>query len=293
MLRTALATLTAFLFLTTNAAAWTPPGDRSANNALVNQFVEVAEQFWAARGVAPCPTANLDVRLADDLSDGDAFERADGRAVLSGCRVWFLASLVAKAQSGRPGNDDQIYLCRIVVHELGHTGGLDDSNEGVMNPAGVYAESTPFECRQWGARAVAHAGAMPRAPHIEITIGTCPDAAAWGDMLEGCTYPDGHIYVSASSKPFLRAHEMGHVFDFEVLTDGDHHWFARMFGIRGPWSDWKREVFADAYANCDLRTKPWADHGKLVGLFEGGHGYNPPLKRHRAICDAIKRIGRR
>lgn len=137
-------------FAPASAMAWTPPGDRPARNALVDQVVAIGQDFWHARNVNTCPTANLDVRLASDLSDGKAWQAAYGRAQMDGCKMWLLTSLVAKAQAGRPGNEAAGYLCRTIVIELGHTGGLDDyANDGAMSPTATYAQGTPFACRRW------------------------------------------------------------------------------------------------------------------------------------------------
>lgn len=156
MLRAALAIAVALgLLLPAAADAWTPPGDRPANNALIAQIVPIVYRFWEDRDVHPCPRAQLDLRLADDLSDGKPWQRAYGRGQLGGCKVWLLTSLVASAQGRRPGNDWATYLCRTATIEVGHTAGLDDDygSDGVMDPSADFTHGTPFACRQWSARA--------------------------------------------------------------------------------------------------------------------------------------------
>jgi hypothetical protein len=136
----------------TAASAWTgvPPGDRPARNTLVDQAVAIGQDFWHDRNVGTCPTTRLNVRFADDLSDGKPWQAAYGRGQMNGCKIWLLTSLVRRAQSGRPGNDWVAYLCSTVVMELGHTGGLDDfANDGAMTPGAPYAK-TPYACRRWG-----------------------------------------------------------------------------------------------------------------------------------------------
>lgn len=154
MKRVALICAVLLLSLAPAAQAWTPPGDRPANNALVNRAVAVAEGFWHSRGVNVCPQSHLDVRLASDLSGGIPGQYAYGRGQLDGCRVWFLTSLVASAQGQRPGNEMAVYLCRTAVIEIGHTGGLDDAygTSGVMDPAASYRRGTPWACREWARR---------------------------------------------------------------------------------------------------------------------------------------------
>lgn len=153
MLRFALAIIAVGLLMPSAASAWTPPGDRPANNALIAEVVPIVYRFWEDRDVHPCPRAQLDVRLASDLSDGLPWQKAFGRGQLGGCKVWFLTSLVANAQSHRAGNDWATYLCRTAMIEIGHTAGLDDDygSESVMDPAADFVHGTPFVCRQWSA----------------------------------------------------------------------------------------------------------------------------------------------
>jgi hypothetical protein len=78
------------------------------------------------------------------------------------------------------------------------------------------------------------------------------------------------IYYVGRLDPFVRNHELGHVFDDELLNDGDRHFFTRMMGLRGPWVQAPTEVlgalqggdrspnewFADWYANARLGNDP-------------------------------------
>jgi hypothetical protein len=137
----------------------------------------------------------------------------------------------------------------------------------------------------------AASASKPNPLRVQIIRAECPDLSA--DMTEGCAYPDGRIYLQPGSSAFLAAHEMGHEFDWQRLTDGDHNWFAKMAQIRGPWSDWKREVFADAYANCAIERNRWTHHGAYDASYDGGHFYNPTPRRHKAICAGIARIATR
>jgi hypothetical protein len=105
------------------ASAFHPPGDRTASNDLVNEVTAIASDYWAARDVNACPKHQLDTHLADDLSNGEAWQAAYGRGELGGCTVWFLSSLVTRAEKRRPGNDLEVFLCRTAVMEIGHTGG--------------------------------------------------------------------------------------------------------------------------------------------------------------------------
>jgi hypothetical protein len=116
----------------------------------------------------------------------------------------------------------------------------------------------------------------------------CPDGG--GDCAYAAT---AQIYVE-DGDPFALWHEIGHVFDAQRLSDRDRGWFERKLRLTGPWTsgtglDGLRspsEWFADAYAACALGLSP--DHGVWVVAY----GYDPPARRHRAICRAIRRVGR-
>jgi hypothetical protein len=136
----------------------------------------------------------------------------------------------------------------------------------------------------WPAVAVADAP-LPRSFAVRAT--PCPFvvAAACAD-LENAT-----VYVARGEPPFILYHELGHLYDFQDLTDGDREWFTRMLGLSGPWNQGSgpmaqespMERFADAYATCALGWRP--DRGQWAVAY----GYEPTGKRHRSICRAIAR----
>jgi hypothetical protein len=131
------------------AAASTYPGERDAmTNPLVRQTVQIAQDFWHARGVQPCSAPN--VMLADSLWDTDVEVGVEpaGRADQPGCNVWIHAEIVSNAQDLYMGGSETLNLCVTVVHEMGHSAGLGHTEDGsgVMGAQGL---AVPYECKVW------------------------------------------------------------------------------------------------------------------------------------------------
>jgi hypothetical protein len=105
----------------------------------------------------------------------------------------------------------------------------------------------------------ASAQAFPLPPRFSVTVAPCPCAFP-GQVAPptGYAYPDGTVYIDPSVQTRTSLwHELGHVFDFERLTDGDRNWFVRAFHRGGGWDAWFQpdgmgfnEVFADEYSAC-------------------------------------------
>lgn len=138
--------------------------------------------------------------------------------------------------------------------------------------------------------ATAQTPRVPQPANMTVIPAACPTGDA-----PACAYQDGTIYIEPGQDQFVYWHEVGHIFDAELLTVGDRNWFTRMLGLIGAWDQGSglqglrspKERFADAYATCALGWRPdrgpWAD----------SYGYEPTLKRHKQICAAINRIGER
>jgi hypothetical protein len=131
---------------------------------------------------------------------------------------------------------------------------------------------------------------VPLPPRYVIIHAACPDRDGLG---LSCAYYDGRVYLAPGASDFAFWHELGHVFDAEVMTEGDRRWFMRRLSTRTTW--WSRgpgdrspsELFADAYGICALGLHP--DGGEWIDAY----GYEPGRKRHRQICAAIGRVGER
>lgn len=109
--------------------------ERPADNPTLDAIItEVGIPFWTARGLSPC--AAPEVLLAPDLG------RFVGYA--QGCRIWVKTEELQEAQ--RQPRTGEPYLCLLVVHELGHTAGLEHSETGVM---AAQPSEVPWDCRRW------------------------------------------------------------------------------------------------------------------------------------------------
>lgn len=116
----------------------------------------------------------------------------------------------------------------------------------------------------------------------------------------GCSNPAGCIWLNEDADRYDRMHELGHIFDAQVLTDRDRRRFTRLLGLgQRPWQktymtpggvvtddfDSPNEWFADAYAHCALRLDGRLHHGvgrSVVAYFEPG----PRL--YDRLCAAIR-----
>lgn len=85
-------------------------------------------------------------------------------------------------------------------------------------------------------------------------------------------------------------HELGHQFDYQVMSDFQRDWFRMFIGDPRPWRsspNSPHEQFAEAYRTCAmLRTRSAWEFAR-----GGGFNYDPPWRRHRRICLMIKRAG--
>lgn len=131
-----------------------------------------------------------------------------------------------------------------------------------------------------------------------------PGCAAMGDgSYSGCTDTAGCVWLSPGPDRYTRMHELGHIFDFQVLTDRDRERLTQIMGLRaGPWlrtsidkSDGSltvsdrspNEWFADAYAHCAMKLDGRVHHGVLVGV---SSYYSPSPHEYDVLCAAIRYV---
>lgn len=134
---------------------------------------------------------------------------------------------------------------------------------------------------------------LPRGS-ITVIHADCPDVDALG-----CLWDETTIYVSIPDR-YVLEHERAHIFDLRNLDDGERNAISRkLHKMHMPWCDLEAyeaqpestpensppcEDFADAYANCRLRTMPFTE--QWVGSF---YGYDPSPRQHRRMCALIRR----
>lgn len=154
------------------------PGERWANNPTVNELVQLSENYWRTRGVEPWmqqdpvtkeivgPCAEHLILFVDDFPG----ENAIGKANAPGCVIWVRVDYVSWVQDHPTDRPSAWTVCELVMHEIGHTGGLEHST----NPLSPMYHTTPYEvpwdCRIW-ARDRAAAAKARRAQALTHRIG--------------------------------------------------------------------------------------------------------------------------
>lgn len=138
-------------------------------------------------------------------------------------------------------------------------------------------------------------GLVPAPPVVNIVEGRAPgvDPAAMGTAA---TDPNtSTIYHEGALDPATKAHEVGHLFDSEVLTDGDRHYFQRV--MQAPAGAWQSgtglhggatspsEWFADYYQAAALHLDPSKQN-------EAAYASIGPKRLHRVEA-ALERLARR
>lgn len=92
-------------------------------------------------------------------------------------------------------------------------------------------------------------------------------------------------------KRWVTFHELGHIFDFTVMTDAEREEFERINRYPGEWEispdptapfegEPPREMFADAYANCSI------DHHPEFAAARGGARYFPSVSVYGNLSES-------
>jgi hypothetical protein len=108
-------------------------------------------------------------------------------------------------------------------------------------------------------------------PAVNITLvpmTLCPEAG-------GCMVFDGGYKIAARKVRFALMHEIGHVFDREVMTPASRKEFVR--ATNRPWNE---ERFADAYGLCSI--------SKTI-IFDALSRWRPTKTRWKGVCRVIRR----
>jgi len=126
------------------------------------------------------------------------------------------------------------------------------------------------------------AGLIAKALAIAVFIhAPCPGDTtmdpAWGSA---CAVAPTTIYVAGPLPHATYLHELGHLIDYNFLSDKDRGTFLAITHDRRWWMtapNSPRERFAEAFAQCALNPR------RLVSR-TFGYGYYPSLREHRKVC---------
>lgn len=123
------------------------PGQRPVNDPWVNALRDEGVKFWEHRGVK----VNPDVQVADDLGTGDPGTVINGRGSAAGGSILNSRNLgieLRRARSRRRGKSERRQALERVAwtlfHELGHSGGLHHTPDGIMGPE---SNDIPYEAK--------------------------------------------------------------------------------------------------------------------------------------------------
>lgn len=120
------------------------------------------------------------------------------------------------------------------------------------------------------------------------------------DWLSSAAYDSATktVYFEGALSKSGRGHELGHAFDFQVLTDGDRVFFTRLMGLSGAWdqgSGYTRtaaagkspvEVFADWYGNA-------VNGHDATHSWDSSYSATPTGRTFRRFKQALARLGLR
>jgi hypothetical protein len=125
------------------------------------------------------------------------------------------------------------------------------------------------------------ASALAPEPPEPYTVTVSPEGCA-PISDAGCSRLDTNQIFVRPDDHYILAHEKGHIFDHQLLTDEQRAWFVPRlkFEPGTPWSDGPAEMFADAYAACALSMHPRG--GWITGV-----GWYPSVRRHRRVCRTL------
>lgn len=146
----------------------------------------------------------------------------------------------------------------------------------------TYDDGSPAPALQ----AWADASLVPMASGaVTVHRALCPDALASPACI---ARPGSEMWLQTSAPMLRRAllHELGHRFDYLVMTDAARAAFGRLMNDRRPWTQGPEslmERFASAYSAC-------ARHRIVrVLLLAGEYGYVVTGSEHRRACRLIRR----
>lgn len=142
---------------------------------------------------------------------------------------------------------------------------------------------------------------VPAPPVVNVVYESVdPSVNGGSEMVSAYTdAANNTIHLPKNPSPFMRSHETGHLFDSQVLSDGDRNYFQRiMHAPAGPWDH------GQAYGKVEGNVSPnewFADYyGAYAANLTGLNG-QPSIgsfamitpKRMKRFISALERLGHR
>lgn len=135
---------------------------------------------------------------------------------------------------------------------------------------------------------------VPAPPHVTFVNGRAPGLPADAMAPAATDVQSGTIYSEVPLSKMARGHEVGHLLDAQVLTDGDRSYFERLMGMRGAWDQGTgpaglhspNEHFADWYGNAVAGFDP-------SNSWQSAYTTPPDPKVFRQFVAALGRLGHR
>ncbi|HEY3186458.1 MAG TPA: hypothetical protein VGJ70_03220 [Solirubrobacteraceae bacterium] len=123
---------------------------------------------------------------------------------------------------------------------------------------------------------------------VTLRLAGCP--SHWDGGVACADQASRTIYLGPGGRgreTFL--HELGHIFDAEVMTDAARAGFQAALHLPGAWNDESAgapplEMFADAYSLC-------ARYRTIRTVYYAANGYAPGPREHQRACALIRRAG--
>lgn len=140
-----------------------------------------------------------------------------------------------------------------------------------------------------------HRSLMPKVPGpVTVYFSGCPG----NRRFDGCVNKrrPSVIHLRPRAGRLLFYHELGHLFDYRLLTSADRLTFRRLTGAAPPAArSWRggsnplSERFAEAYALCSRYRTVKRPIVRRASHFR----YAASARTHRSVCRLIKRVGER
>lgn len=136
-------------------------------------------------------------------------------------------------------------------------------------------------------------GLMPLPPIIDLQPSPCPVAG----IPAGCALSPSRAYVDPSffedreQMRLVTLHEIGHLFDYQVMTPRARMVFRFFIRDRRPWRsppNSPHERFATAYSLCAVYDRPPSDPDVYQrGRWYGEYGLSLSDQMKRNVCNLV------